>query len=203
MNLPSRPSPGQALMHLVAVGGVFLGGYQLTLRRAHRLGELPSSLSSWDAWVPFWPASILPYASINLVYLAAFFLCRTERALLRLTLQLLFVQIAAFICFWCWPLQWGRPRPALEGIWAQAYGWLGSFDLPHNLAPSLHIAVLVVLWSLLRSIVLPRHRVWVHAWAGVVALSALTTWQHHLLDVAGGAVLGALALAGPRRSDGI
>lgn len=185
-------------MHLVAVGGVFLGGYQLTLRHAHRLHELPSSVTAWDAWVPFWPASILPYASINLVYLAAFFLCRSERALQGLTLRLLFVQVSAFVCFWLWPLQWGRPRPALGGIWRMAYGWLASFDLPHNLAPSLHIAVLVVLWSWLRSITAPRWQPWVHGWAAMVALSALTTWQHHLLDVAGGALLGALALVGGR-----
>lgn len=194
MSPEARPSFGQALMHLVAVGCVFLGGYQLTLRHAHRLGTLPSSATAWDAWVPFWPASILPYASINLVYVGAFFLCRSERALQQLSLRLLAVQLGAFVCFWVWPLQWGGPAPAPAGLWAPAYGWLGSFDLPHNLLPSLHIAVLVVLWSLLRSVAPPRWLRWVHGWAGVVALSALTTWQHHVLDVAGGAALGALAL---------
>lgn len=197
----NRPrEPGLAWLagaYLLAVGAMFGAGYQLTLHRAERLWVLANGLpSSWlaaDAWVPFWAPALVPYASINLAYPAAFFLCRDLRELQGLALRLMAVQALAFTAFWQWPLRLAHPRPELSGPWAEAYGWLGWFDRPYNLVPSLHVAALVVLWAAGCRRFGPRARPWLHAWALAVALSTLLSWQHHLLDVAAGAALGALA----------
>jgi protein-tyrosine phosphatase len=62
-------------------------------------------------------------------------------------------------------------------------------DLPYNLFPSLHIAL-----GALLSVTYARHtrgilRIAVSIWFGLIAASAVLTYQHHVLDVVGGAVL--------------
>lgn len=187
----------QAVLYLMAVGAVFVGGYQLTLRHAsHHISETPI-VDTWiwlDAWVPLWPWSIVVYCSLDLVYAAAFFICSEPRALRQLSIRLLLVQGLAFVSFWLFAFRMQRSLPVLEGLPALLYQWLASFDQPGNLLPSLHVAVLGVLWWTLRSYVgAPYRRAW-HAWAVAVCVSTLTTWQHHVLDVVAGGLLAWLVL---------
>lgn len=186
-----------ATLHLLAVGAVFGAGYQLTIRRAARLASqtpLPDTSIGLDAWVPFWDWSIWIYLSINLAYILVFYVCRNEAQLARLSQRLIAVQLAACIFFWWHPTQMLRVAPVQESRWAQLYGWLSLFDQPFNLAPSLHVGVLVVLWAQLCSYCSGYCRVACHLWAVSVALSALVTWQHNLLDVVLGLALGFLCL---------
>src|SRR5262249_41796819 len=71
---------------------------------------------------------------------------------------------------------------------------LGSVDQPYNQAPSLHIALLVVLWEFyLRHV--PRAMRWpLHLWFATIGVSVLTTYQHHFFDVPTGALLGFFCL---------
>ena len=73
-------------MHLLAVGAVFISGYQLTLRRAAKASSreilLDTSVAA-DAWIPFLDFSILIYLSINVLYIAVFYLCRYQQELDR------------------------------------------------------------------------------------------------------------------------
>jgi len=60
---------------------------------------------------------------------------------------------------------------------------LMSFDRPFNQAPSLHVALTAVLW-----VAYGRHfkggMLWlIRSWFVVMALSTLTTYQHHFIDV--------------------
>jgi membrane-associated phospholipid phosphatase len=82
---------------------------------------------------------------------------------------------------------------------ATASGWmffaaLTSFDKPFNQAPSLHIALLVILWDLYAG----RPGVWrdamLHGWSLLIAVSVLTTYQHHFIDIPTGALLGWLCV---------
>jgi membrane-associated phospholipid phosphatase len=151
-------------------------------------------MMAWDAAIPFWAGSILPYTSINLAFVLAFLWCPTERELNRLSIRLLCVQLVAFAFFWFYPLQAGRVRPAIDSQWGQVYQLLSQFDMPLNMLPSLHIGVLCVLWPVVRSRALGHWKKAADAWGFAVAISALTTWQHHLLDVAAGALLGLLVI---------
>src|SRR5207249_862911 len=65
---------------------------------------------------------------------------------------------------------------------------------PFNQAPSLHIALLVILWVLYARHV-PRWALWLlHPWFLLVGVSVLTTYQHHFIDIPTGALLGFLCL---------
>jgi PAP2 superfamily len=185
-----RASRFQAVTLLMACAAVFLAGYQLTLRRALRLEDLPGSQGPWDAWVPFWPASIVVYCSINVTYALAFFVVRDGVGLHRLAARLLLVQLACFACFVGWPMRMQRRPDVGDTVWAPWFQALASFDGASNLVPSLHVAILGVLWSHFRAGARARWaRVGVDAWAVCVALSALTTWQHNVMDVLAGAAL--------------
>jgi len=69
-----------------------------------------------------------------------------------------------------------------------------SFDRPFNQAPSLHVALTAVLWA-----AYSRHlRGWwlglVRAWFVLMALSTLTTYQHHFIDLPAGLWVGLFAV---------
>jgi hypothetical protein len=66
----------------------------------------------------------------------------------------------------------------------EAYG----FDRPYNLFPSLHIAILMILsgsTSATRGIV----RWLIRGWFGLIGLSTVLTYQHHVIDLGGGFLL--------------
>lgn len=70
-----------------------------------------------------------------------------------------------------------------------------GFDKPYNQAPSLHIALLVIIWTMFaRHTQHPAWRWVVHGWMGLIGLSVLTTWQHHFIDVPTGALAGFVCL---------
>jgi protein-tyrosine phosphatase len=80
-----------------------------------------------------------------------------------------------------------------------------GMDAPHNLFPSLHIALRVVLAATYAAHTRGLLKLLCQVWFSLIALSTVLTHQHHLVDVAGGAVLGGFALylfqaASPRLS---
>ncbi len=169
---------------------------------ASQRADLGKCFFDWELRVPFVPALIVPYMSIDLFFFASFFLCgdATElRAHARRTAAAILVAGAAFLAF---PLTSGYPHPVVSGWSGSLFGLLWSFDKPHNLVPSLHVALASLLWP-----VYARHtrgglRLLVHAWFSLIVVSPLFTWQHHLLDVATGAMLGQVcAFSFPERRE--
>jgi protein-tyrosine phosphatase len=100
-------------------------------------------------------------------------------------------QVIAVACFLLFPLRFTFEHAAVTGgVSGFLFEALGSFDRPFNQAPSLHIALLVVLWALYGKHV-PR---WafapLHLWFALIGVSVLTTYQHHFIDIPTGALLG-------------
>lgn len=95
------------------------------------------------------------------------------------------------------PLTTGYPKPAVDSVsgWTgRLFEFLWSFDKPHNLAPSLHVALASLLWPVYARHTRARVKWLVHAWFALMVASPIFTWQHHLLDVATGAMLGQLCM---------
>jgi predicted protein tyrosine phosphatase len=72
------------------------------------------------------------------------------------------------------------------------FEFLYGFDHPCNLFPSLHVAILIILCRIYH-----RHsrgilRGLISSWFGLIGLSTVLTYQHHVVDVAGGLALGLL-----------
>jgi dolichol kinase len=63
-------------------------------------------------------------------------------------------------------------------------------DLPYNLAPSLHISLRSLVWVFYGAHLTGWVRRGVKIWFILIGLSTLLLWQHHLVDVASGFVMG-------------
>jgi predicted protein tyrosine phosphatase len=109
-----------------------------------------------------------------------------------------FAVLTAAGCFLLLPLRldWpARPRVA---------GWFGDLieqsctapflmEYPHNLFPALHVTLAVILADVYGRHTRGAVRALSYFWFGLIALSTVLTWQHHLVDLAGGLVLAGFA----------
>ena len=188
-----KPTLKTSLLKLALVGILFYASYSLSNHYAASLAYVPEVAFAWERNIPFWEWTILPYWSLNLMYAAAFFLCRNAREQNRYVARLVSAQIIATSCFMLFPLHFGWPKPPTDGLWGWLFDSLVAFDLPYNQAPSLHIALSIIVgafyWTRFPKIRLP-----IFLWQSLIALSVLTTYQHHFIDVPTGALLGWLVL---------
>ena len=190
--LPHRDVLHPALW-LLGTGAVFLLGYRWTNAHAASTAQVHYVALPWDAAVPFWAWTIVPYLSLNLLLPLAFFLWRGPRALNAFGWRVLLVMGSSFAVFWAWPTASIHSAPVAAGFWQPWFSALRGFEQPFNQLPSLHLALLVLTWRAFAQ-TLPRAARW--PWAllcGLIGLSTLTTWQHGLADVMLGTALGALA----------
>lgn len=179
---------------LALLGPLFFLSYGFANHWAARQPSVPSVVFPWEARIPFWSWSIVPYWSIDLFYALSLFVCRSRRELDTHALRLLTAQIIAVACFLAWPLRFSFNRPETDGVFGWLFDVLLGFDKPYNQAPSLHIVLLVVLWV---RWVGHAHGVWrwlLHGWFALIGLSVLTTFQHHFIDIPTGLLVGWLCV---------
>ena len=188
-----KPAFKTSLLKLALIGALFYTSYGLSNHYAASLAYVPEITFAWERNIPFWAWTIVPYWSLNLMYAAAFFLCKNACEQNCYVARLVLAQIVATICFMLFPLHFGWPKPPTDGLWGWLFDSLVAFDLPYNQAPSLHIALSIIVgafyWTRFPKIRLP-----ILLWQSLIALSVLTTYQHHFIDVPTGALLGWLVL---------
>ncbi|GLS22787.1 ser/threonine protein phosphatase [Labrys miyagiensis] len=194
-DLPSRRPWLRAFLWIAGLGVLFYTSYPLANYLADQRAFVPSIVFGWEKGMPFLPWTIIPYWSINLFYAASLFFCATKTEVDTLGRRLLTAQLIAVTCFILFPLRFSFAKPeiggGLPGFLFQA---LMSFDKPYNQAPSLHIALLVILWAHYISFI-PAWVRWAwHLWCALIGVSVLTTYQHHFFDIPTGALLGLFCL---------
>ncbi len=181
----------RSIAWLLFLGPFFFLSYGYANRVAASAGVTNSLFFAWEREIPFVPWTILPYWSIDLLYGLSFLCCRSRGEVDRHALRLLSVQLISVGCFLLFPLRFAFERPIAEGSFAWLFDALGSFDLPFNQAPSLHIGLLVLIWVQFGRLRLaPALKFAVHFWALLIGVSVLTTWQHHFIDVPTGIAAG-------------
>ncbi|MDQ6432784.1 phosphatase PAP2/dual specificity phosphatase family protein [Mesorhizobium sp. LHD-90] len=161
---------------------------------ASQRGNVGSIVFYWEYAVPFVAWTILPYWSINLFYGLSLLINTTTGGVDRLAGRYLTAQIIAVACFIAFPLTATFTRPATDGLPGFMFAVLGGFDKPFNQAPSLHIALLVIIWDHIRHRLAGGWNLLWHLWCLLIGASVLTTWQHHFIDIPTGALLGLFAL---------
>jgi hypothetical protein len=191
----TRGALGRGLVWLAFLGPFFFLSYGAANYHAAMQDSAASFYFAWERGIPFWPWTIVPYWTIDFLYGFAFLCCRDKAETNRLGLRLLSAQLIVIACFFLWPLRFAFERPAVDGLAGALFNALASFDLPYNQAPSLHIALLVIVWrqfSMLETT--PAVRALIHIWALLIGVSVLTTWQHHFIDVPTGLAAGLFCL---------
>jgi membrane-associated phospholipid phosphatase len=196
----TRPHDGApSIAHrlaLVAINGVlFQALYGACNLAAARSGVTRSIAMAWDAGVPFLPWMLVPYMSSVPLLVLAFLVVPDRQALRALSQRCLLATAIGTLIFALWPLRMGAERPLADsGLFAFLGDSLRQLDAPYNQWPSLHVAYCVILWPALSArLSSVSSRMALAVWLLLVASSTVFTRQHYLLDIAGGAVLGALA----------
>lgn len=185
----------RALVWLALLGPFFYLSYGAANHWAAGRAGVPSVVFGWETGIPFLAWTIAPYWSLNLFYALSPLLARRRHELDRHVARLFLAQCVAVACFVLWPLQQSFGQPAVQGWPALFFDALRGFDKPYNQAPSLHIALVVILFDFYRRrIASAAGRAALALWMGLIALSVLTTWQHHFIDIPTGALLGLLCV---------
>lgn len=154
---------------------------------------------AWEpALIPYVPLLFVPYMSIDLFFFGAAFLCRDDQERRVYARRVVFSILVAATFFLLMPLKPAWPqRP--RGV-----GWFGDFveasctapflmEYPYNLFPSLHIALRTILADIYARHTAGIVRLLSNVWFSLIGFSTILTWQHHLVDIAGGFVLAGFA----------
>ncbi|WP_252272350.1 phosphatase PAP2/dual specificity phosphatase family protein [Pseudomonas subflava] len=198
MDAPAARESGlwkRGVLWLLLLGPLFFASYGFANWFTAQRNDVGSLVFAWEGATPLWVWTIVPYWSIDLLYGLSFLLPANRREMDRHALRLLSTQLVCVACFLLWPLRFTFERPELSGFFGWMFDVLMGFDKPFNQAPSLHIALLVVIW-----VMFARHtrgallRGLLHGWMALIGLSVLTTWQHHFIDVPTGILAGWLCV---------
>lgn len=146
----------------------------------------------WERHIPFWPMMVVPYLSIDVFFLAAPFLCRDRAEMGVYTRRVALAILVAGMFFVFMPLRFAFERPVTNGWAAALLNAFVALDRPFNLFPSLHVALSVLLADVYLRRATGVLRIACGTWFVLVGLSTLFTYQHHVVDVAGGLALGGL-----------
>lgn len=189
-----RPTIMRRLFYAIALSLLFVLLYGASNYYASTLTDHYVLRYSWEMHIPMLPGFIIPYMSIDLFFFFSFFLCTTNTELRTHAVRLAVCTIVAACCFVIFPMKLGMDRPHLTGVNGEIYAFLKSFDYPHNLCPSLHVA-----YTLILRMLYSRHTrglIWwlFHVWFFAVSFSVLFVHQHHVIDLLGGAALATVVM---------
>lgn len=187
-------SPRLAAARLAATSLVFAALYAACNRITSLRADIGHGVFDWEHAIPFVPWTLVPYLSIFGFFALSFFVGREREALDRHIAALALDLVVSISCFAAFPLRFGFERPEVDGLLGSLFQLLNAVDLPYNRAPSLHISVLVILWARFAPLATGWQRGLLQLWFGLIGISVLTTWQHHVIDVAAGAAVGLLCL---------
>lgn len=184
----------RAVFWLLLLVPLFYASYAFANWLASQRAFVPEIVFGWEKYIPFWGWTIIPYWSLNLFYGVALLVSPSKQSQNRLAGRYLTAQCIAILCFVAFPLTITWEKPETPGFSGWLFSLLGNFDLPYNQAPSLHIALTVIIWDHLRRLLPAQWRPLWHGWCLLIGFSVLTTWQHHFIDIPTGMLLGLFAL---------
>ena len=154
-----------------------------------RRSDVGTLYFEWERHIPFIPLMIVPYMSIDLFFVAAPFFCRDDREVRVLSRRISLGIVVAGVCFLLFPLRFAFERPAAVGWLGAVFDWFRGMDKPFNLLPSLHITLRTILAEHYARHTRGIWRVASLVWFSLIGFSTLFTYQHHVLDLAGGFAL--------------
>jgi len=145
---------------------------------------------SWEKSIPFVDWMIIPYMSLNLIFLIPLFFL-TKSKLKVLDLAFVMSTICAGIFFVIFPFTPEFTRVIPSGITSTLYRHLYILDNPKNLFPSLHVTYSTLYFlSCFTIFKSSTGRIIFGVWITLIIVSTLFTHQHHIIDIVSGISLG-------------
>ena len=165
-------------------------GYGATSWLATLHASLPTWNFAFESRVPFIPSFAILYLTIIPALLLAPLFFSTRDALTPLFFTLCVETILACTFFFAMPLASAFVRPPVGGWIGIIFRFADTLNLQSNQFPSLHVAfACTAAWAYG-----PRWRALRAAWCFGVIASAWLIWEHHFIDLIGGAILAAICL---------
>jgi membrane-associated phospholipid phosphatase len=171
----------------------FVGALYLLPMHVPRAQPALLSPSAIDLAVPFLDWTIWMYFSYGLFLLLPFAVCRDDGRAARAFYAIMVNSVIAALIFLLWPTSISVQHPAAGGMTGLLWSVLLAVDRPTNCFPSLHVANACVCAAMFRG----EQSVWrfvAPVWALLIAGSTLTTKQHIVIDLVGGAALAGLSV---------
>ncbi|MCI2400565.1 phosphatase PAP2 family protein [Aliiroseovarius subalbicans] len=154
-------------------------------------GPLPSIETAWDRAMPFVPEFAWIYLTITPLLLLPLALFENRADVTRLALVLAAQTGVAGLCYLAFPV---APTGHLDAVTPLVFQVADQVNLTYNSAPSLHVTLAITCAGAMAARGRPLRNGIMALWAGLMSLSTLLTHQHFVIDVASGALLGALGL---------
>ena len=168
---------------------VFVLVYGCTNKYAAKADSLFHVYSYWETKLPLIPVMIVPYFSMNLLFIIALYTLPDEHSMARLSHGILMAILVAGVIFYCFPAHLGfvRNTPSYLG---GLYESLFAIDEPHNLFPSLHVAISTITYLAIKQNLKKRLNYYLlTVWITLIVSSVIFTHQHHLFDIFTGILL--------------
>lgn len=188
-----RPPWPVSLTWALCMGGLFFLVYGGVNGFTATLTEVPSAHFDWEREIPFVQWMIVPYMSIDLLFVGAFFLCKDRQGLRILASRIGFAILVSAVCFVLFPLQFSFERPETDGIPGVLFSFL-ALDQPYNQCPSLHVSLGLILWQIYGTSIKGAGRYLIALWFVLIGASTLMVYQHHFVDLVGGALVAGLSV---------
>lgn len=202
---PARATLAQRLRHGLLNAVAFGLCYPAANLLAQQQGIHRNVATALDAHIAFVPWMVLPYLLSGVFFVGSFWVVGSMDALRVLSQRLLLATVLACLVFVLAPLQFSAVRPVVAApLWGPLYALLGAVDQPYNQLPSLHVAYCCIFWFAWRPLCAGRvAQAALLFTLGLVSVATLFTYQHHLLDVLAGALLGGacIRLVRPQRQE--
>ena len=183
------------------LGCFFLALYEVCNLITSKRPDVGFFYFEWERQIPFVPWMIIPYLSMYPLFIVSALFIKNESELDATTKRIIFTVVISVTCFLLFPLRFAFERPQVEGFFKPFFIFQDAVDEPYNLAPALHISLLLIMLDVYYKRTIRFACFGVNAWFLIIALSTVLTYQHHLTDVAGGIIVGmaSLYLFRPRR----
>ncbi len=187
----AKPLFKERFLWTVIMGLFFFLFYGSANHIASLTAPHPSFYWDWERSLPFVPELIIPYMSSDLVFVIAFLLASTRLAIQKLALRSGLAILVSVVIFLVVPLEFSFERPEVSG-WPVFWFNLLSLDKPYNQFPSLHISLGFLAWHTITQRLSLFASVLTTVWFVLILASTLLVFQHHAIDLPGGAAVAIL-----------
>ena len=143
---------------------------------------------SWEREIPLVPWMIWPYLTLFSLFLLPLFHMSAGQ-ISSLSRQSTAALVIAGVVFLLVPTHLGFPPITVEDLHQPLFGLLATVDIPHNLAPSLHVAFSALILLGCAAQTSPYLAWGYRSWLLLLSISTVLVHQHHIVDVLSGLVL--------------
>jgi membrane-associated phospholipid phosphatase len=143
---------------------------------------------AWERDIPLIPWMIWPYLSLLSLFVLPLF-HMTPKQISMLSRQSTVTLVMAGAIFLLVPTQLGYAPVAVVGQHHQLFNFLVNVDTPHNLVPSLHVAIGALILMGCSTRTSPLLVFLYMGWLSIMAISTVLVHQHHIFDVISGLTL--------------